>query len=218
MSEVGSLDRPGSRDDLYERDFYAWTRAQVRALEKLAATRPNLELDLPHLIEEVRDLGASERDAVRSQLRRNLVHLLKLRYSPAREPRPGWVATVAEARAELADKLSRAQPRAPSASGPRRPLRSRASPSPPRARGPWRGRGRPRAAGTLPLAVRGAVGRRLAGAPGVRGRISTASVSRAPRRPAEASNHDPCRRRSVAADQPAVGLDVAAASVARVRS
>lgn len=107
MSEVGSLDRPGSRDDLYERDFYAWTRAQVRALEKLAATRPNLELDLPHLIEEVRDSGKSERDAVRSQLRRILVHLLKLRHSRAREPRPGWVATVAEAGAELADKLSR---------------------------------------------------------------------------------------------------------------
>ncbi len=106
MTEVGSLDRPGSGDDLYERDFYAWTRAQVRALERLAATRPNLELDLPHLIEEVRDLGKSERDAVRSQLRRILVHLLKLRFSPVSEPRPGWVATVAEARAELADKLT----------------------------------------------------------------------------------------------------------------
>jgi hypothetical protein len=98
----------GERDDaadLYERDFYGWTRAQVRALRRLAATRPNLELDLPHLIEEVGDLGKSERDAVRSQLRRILVHLLKLRFSPAREPRPGWVATVAEARADLADKL-----------------------------------------------------------------------------------------------------------------
>jgi len=97
----------GALADLYERDFYSWTRAQVRALKKLAATRPNLDLDLPHLIEEVGDLGKSERDAVRSQLRRILVHLLKLRYSPAREPRPSWVATVAEARAELADKLTR---------------------------------------------------------------------------------------------------------------
>ncbi|MCS6779149.1 MAG: DUF29 domain-containing protein [Geminicoccaceae bacterium] len=94
----------GSSAELYERDFYAWTRAQVRALKKLAATRPNLELDLPHLIEEVEDLGKSERDTVRAQLRRILVHLLKLRFSPAREPRPGWVATVADARAELADK------------------------------------------------------------------------------------------------------------------
>lgn len=216
MSEVGSLDRPGSRDDLYERDFYAWTRAQVRALEKLAATRPNLELDLPHLIEEVRDLGKSERDAVRSQLRRILVHLLKLRHSRARAP--SGLGRHGRRGPRRARRQAVAQPRAPSAAGSRCPLRSRASPSPPRARGPWRGRGRPRVAGTLPLAVRGALGRRLAGAPEVRGRISTAGVSRAPRRPAEASNHDPCRRRLVVADQPAVRLSVVAASVARVRS
>lgn len=51
-------------------------------------------------------MGKSERDTVRSQLRRIVVHLLKLRFSPARAPRPGWVATVADARGELADKLT----------------------------------------------------------------------------------------------------------------
>jgi uncharacterized protein DUF29 len=51
---------------LYQEDFYAWTRDQAKALRRLAETRPNLELDFPHLIEEVADLGISQRDAVRN--------------------------------------------------------------------------------------------------------------------------------------------------------
>ena len=34
-----------SREDLYERDFYAWTRRQAGELRRWAATRPNLDLD-----------------------------------------------------------------------------------------------------------------------------------------------------------------------------
>jgi hypothetical protein len=54
----------------------------------------------------VDDFGKSERDTVRSQPRRTMVNLLKLRFSPARAPRPGRVSSVADARAELADKLA----------------------------------------------------------------------------------------------------------------
>ena len=96
--------RPGR---LYEEDFYAWTRDQAQALRRLAASRPNLALDFPHLIEEVADLGTSQRDAVRSQLRRIIEHCLKLEYSPAREPRPGWHETIIDARIVLEDKLTR---------------------------------------------------------------------------------------------------------------
>jgi hypothetical protein len=71
---------------LYEEDFYAWTRNQAAALRRLAASRPNLALDFPHLIEEVADLGISQRDAVRSQLRRIIEHCLKLEYPAARDP------------------------------------------------------------------------------------------------------------------------------------
>ena len=92
---------------LYEEDFYAWTRDQAQALRRLAASRPNLALDFPHLIEEVADLGTSQRDAVRSQLRRIIEHCLKLEYSPAREPRPGWHETIIDARIVLEDKLTR---------------------------------------------------------------------------------------------------------------
>jgi hypothetical protein len=95
-----------SLDDLYERDFYAWTRDQARALRRLAETRPNVSLDLPHLIEEVEGLGNSERDTVRSHLRTIIAHCLKLAYSPAVEPRAGWMSTVGRARDELEDKLT----------------------------------------------------------------------------------------------------------------
>lgn len=91
---------------LYDEDFYAWTQDQARALAELAATRPNAPVDFPNLIEEVEDLGRSARNAVRSQMRRLLEHLLKLAYSPATEPRRGWLATVDQARLELRDHLT----------------------------------------------------------------------------------------------------------------
>jgi hypothetical protein len=94
-------------EQLYDDDFYAWTRDQTSALRRLALTRPNLELDLEHLIEEVTDLGTNRRDALRSQLRRIMQHCLKLEHSPAREPRPGWRDSIIDGRLEIEDKLSR---------------------------------------------------------------------------------------------------------------
>jgi len=93
-------------EQLYEEDFYAWTRDQAQALRRLAASRPKLALDFPHLIEEVADLGASQRDAVRSQLRRIVEHCLKLEYSSARDPRAGWHESIIHSRTEIEDKIS----------------------------------------------------------------------------------------------------------------
>jgi Domain of unknown function DUF29 len=93
-------------EQLYEEDFYAWTRDQAKALRRLAATRPNIELDFAHLIEEVADLGISQRDAVRGQLRRILERCLKLEHSAARDPRAGWYETIIDARTEIEDKIT----------------------------------------------------------------------------------------------------------------
>ena len=38
-------------DELYEEDFYAWTRHQARELRRLRALRLNTSLDLAHLAE-----------------------------------------------------------------------------------------------------------------------------------------------------------------------
>jgi DNA-binding PucR family transcriptional regulator len=93
-------------DQLYEDDFYAWTRDQGQALRRLAEQRWNGPLDLEHLAEEVEELGMQARNAVRSQLERVIEHLLKLEHSPAAEPRAGWMNSVDDARARTEDAMT----------------------------------------------------------------------------------------------------------------
>src|SRR5208282_2700834 len=88
----------------YDDDFFAWTQHQAVVLRTMAAT--DNRFDRENLAEEIEDLGRSERDAVRSQIRRIIEHFLKLAYSPARQPRFDWMASIAEARATLGDKIS----------------------------------------------------------------------------------------------------------------
>ena len=47
-------------DDLYERDFFAWTQGQARELRRLARTRPNAPLDIGRIALEITDLGKHE--------------------------------------------------------------------------------------------------------------------------------------------------------------
>jgi len=86
---------------LYDEDYYAWTRAQADALRRLAAERWNGPLDLEHLAEEVEDLGRSQRHAAESLIERIIEHLLKLEYSPAVEPRRGWLISTLNARTHV---------------------------------------------------------------------------------------------------------------------
>ena len=88
----------------YEDDFYAWTQYQAEVLRTMrrAANR----LDREHLAEEIEDFGRSERNAVRSQIRRIVEHLLKLEYSPAEQPRFSWMRSIAEARSALRDEMT----------------------------------------------------------------------------------------------------------------
>jgi len=87
--------------DLYEDDFIGWTEVQARALREAARHPTNLPLDWDHLAEEIEDLGRSYRRALASQVGLVIEHLLKLEFSPATEPRQGWMQTIARARAEI---------------------------------------------------------------------------------------------------------------------
>jgi hypothetical protein len=91
---------------LYQADFYAWTRQQALELRRFARTRPNLPLDLEHLAEEIQDLGKSERDAVLSLAQRIMQHLLLIEHSPATEQRAHRADEIDELRAQIKDKLS----------------------------------------------------------------------------------------------------------------
>ena len=88
----------------YEDDFYAWTQYQAEVLRSMPA--PDNRFDREHIAEEMEDLGKSERDAVRSQIRRIVEHLLKLANSPADPPRFDWMETIDDARQTIADKIS----------------------------------------------------------------------------------------------------------------
>ena len=88
----------------YEDDFYAWTQHQAEVLRAMPVS--DNRFDREHVAEEIEDLGKSERDAVRSQIRRIIEHLLKLAYSPAEEPRFDWMETIDDAREILTDKLT----------------------------------------------------------------------------------------------------------------
>jgi hypothetical protein len=90
--------------DLYEQDFYAWSRRQAELLR----SKRYSDLDLAHLIEEVEDLGETAYRSVRSRVRTIVEHLLKLDHSSASEPKRGWRETIRTQRADLDEDLSAA--------------------------------------------------------------------------------------------------------------
>ena len=85
---------------LYEQDYHHWLLITAELLKagKL------IELDIEHLIEEIEDLGKSQRQALKSNLRILLMHLLKWHYQS--ELRSGsWRSTIREHRERLEDIL-----------------------------------------------------------------------------------------------------------------
>ena len=97
MAEGGSL---------YETDFVRWSETQAEALRAAAALRTNEPLDWENLAEEIESLGKSQRHELRSRTRTLVEHLLKLEYSAATEPRPGWSRTVRRTRIAIDDILA----------------------------------------------------------------------------------------------------------------
>jgi hypothetical protein len=91
---------------LYEDDFYAWTRHQARALRRLKSLRPNADLDLDHLALEIRDLGSEQLYAIQSQCERLIEHLLKLEHSRHEQPRRQWMISVNGARSDIERRLT----------------------------------------------------------------------------------------------------------------
>jgi hypothetical protein len=91
-----------SQSRLHESDFYAWTKEQAALLR----ARRFDDLDLAHVVEEIEDLGTSLHWSARSRVRTIIEHLLKLQYSPAGDPRPGWYDTILVQRDDLLDELT----------------------------------------------------------------------------------------------------------------
>ncbi len=80
----------------YLADFSSWIDQTAHLLRE----RRWHEIDVPHLIEEVEDLGKSERRAIASQLTRLLLHLLKWQYQPQRRS-DSWLDSITDARTQI---------------------------------------------------------------------------------------------------------------------
>ncbi len=82
--------------EIYSTDFSNWTRQTAQLLRE----RRWQEIDVANLIDEVEDLGKSERRAIASQLTRLLLHLLKWQYQPQRRS-DSWLDSITDARTQI---------------------------------------------------------------------------------------------------------------------
>jgi hypothetical protein len=80
----------------YQSDFSLWVEQTVQLLREQRWQEINVE----RLIQEVDDLGKSERRAIASQLTRLLLHLLKWHYQPQRRS-DSWLDSITDARTQI---------------------------------------------------------------------------------------------------------------------
>jgi hypothetical protein len=76
---------------LYDQDFSLWIETTVEQLKQKQLDH----LDWENLIEEIESLGKSEKNALQSNLRILLMHLLKWQYQPERRSN-SWSYTITE--------------------------------------------------------------------------------------------------------------------------
>lgn len=91
MAPVPALRYPVAMpDELYDHDMLAWSEHQSSLLRRVARGERVNEVDWPHVVEEIEDVGISELNAVRSLLSQAIVHLLKIRGWPDSLARVHW--------------------------------------------------------------------------------------------------------------------------------
>jgi len=97
----------------YGQDFNAWALEQAEVLRAVrqCVTREGSSaaeiaelagaLDWDNLAEEIEGLALRDRRELGSRIALIIEHLAKLQYSPARDPRAGWIETVGRSRGEV---------------------------------------------------------------------------------------------------------------------
>jgi len=93
-------------DDLYDRDILAWSEHQSSLLRRVARGERVNEVDWPHVVEEIEDVGLSELNAVRSNLKQLLIHLLKLQGWPNCTAREHWLNELDVFQDEAAERFT----------------------------------------------------------------------------------------------------------------
>ncbi len=87
----------------YETDYYQWTQLMAKALRE----RDYSNIDWDNLIEEIEDMGKSQKRAIESLLMRLTEHLLKLKYWKSEQERnkKHWRAEIVNFRILLDKRL-----------------------------------------------------------------------------------------------------------------
>lgn len=89
-----------NRKNLYEADYLKWIETTVEKLR----VQDYSNIDWSNLIEEIEDMGRSERKSLKSNLIVVLTHLLKWQYQP--DFRSGsWKGSIVEHRRRIRDAL-----------------------------------------------------------------------------------------------------------------
>ncbi|WP_373988052.1 DUF29 domain-containing protein [Duganella sp. BuS-21] len=83
-------------DNLYDDDVVAWARQQAG----LIRARQWSQLDMDNIVEEIEDVGKSEKRELQSRLCVLISHLLKWSHQPARRGR-SWRKTIREQRSAI---------------------------------------------------------------------------------------------------------------------
>ena len=93
---------------LYEDDFFAWSEHQAAVLRRMGEMPSRLpnDLDIEHVVEEIEDLGRSERQAAESAIRLILVHLIKLAVAPTALTTRHWRKEIVSFQIELLARLT----------------------------------------------------------------------------------------------------------------
>jgi hypothetical protein len=88
---------------LHDRDFNLWVEQTAIALKN----RDIKAMDWDNLIEEIEDMGASQKRALRSYTQRLIEHILKLNYWDLEKERcgDGWRIEIANFREQIANIL-----------------------------------------------------------------------------------------------------------------
>jgi hypothetical protein len=85
----------------YTRDFYAWTQQQAKLLRNQESDRLNWQ----NIVEEIEDMGRSEKRQLESPLEILIMHLLKWQFQPNFRSR-SWQLTIKEQPLRLEKLLS----------------------------------------------------------------------------------------------------------------
>ncbi|TAF05892.1 MAG: DUF29 domain-containing protein [Nostocales cyanobacterium] len=89
---------------LYERDLQLWIEQTIQQLQN----HEFASLDIEHLIEELIELGKSEKNALKSNLKILLFHLLKLKiqHNVPDSMNASWYSSIVEHRQRVIDNLT----------------------------------------------------------------------------------------------------------------